>query len=77
MKIISGGGAGNEPAYAGFVGPGMLTASVLGSIYSSPPSHSILKLIEEIGTNHAPGIKNSTQKKNNAIAVILYLTNFL
>ena len=39
----------------------MLTASISGSIHTSPPSHSILNLIKEIGTNHDPGIKNSNK----------------
>lgn len=30
VKIISGGGTGHQPAYAGYVGPGMLTAAVHG-----------------------------------------------
>ncbi len=30
VALISGGGSGHEPAHAGFVGRGMLTAAVLG-----------------------------------------------
>lgn len=30
VKIISGGGAGHDPAYSGFVGKGMLTAAIHG-----------------------------------------------
>jgi dihydroxyacetone kinase len=30
VALISGGGSGHEPAHAGFVGPGMLTAAVAG-----------------------------------------------
>lgn len=30
VAIISGGGAGHEPAHVGFVGKGMLTAAVCG-----------------------------------------------
>lgn len=30
VKIVSGGASGHEPAYAGFVGKGFLTASIQG-----------------------------------------------
>lgn len=38
----SGGGSGHEPAHAGFVGEGMLTAAVCGDVFTSPPVDSIL-----------------------------------
>ncbi|XP_014611589.1 PREDICTED: triokinase/FMN cyclase-like isoform X1 [Polistes canadensis] len=56
VKLISGGGSGNEPAYGGFVGPGMLTAAIYGNISSAPPVNSILRVIEEIGTDYSPGV---------------------
>lgn len=31
VKIVSGGASGHEPAYAGFVGQGMLTAAIQGT----------------------------------------------
>lgn len=31
VKLITGGGSGHEPAYAGFVGKGMMTAAVQGT----------------------------------------------
>lgn len=36
VALVSGGGAGHEPAHAGFVGPGMLTAAVCGDVFASP-----------------------------------------
>lgn len=36
VSIISGGGSGHEPAFAGFVGKGFLTAAVSGTIFASP-----------------------------------------
>ena len=36
VGLLCGGGAGHEPSHAGFVGEGMLTASVTGDIFSSP-----------------------------------------
>lgn len=38
----TGGGSGHEPAHAGFVGEGMLTAAICGDIFASPPVDSIL-----------------------------------
>ena len=36
VAVIAGGGSGHEPAHAGFVGPGLLTAAVCGEIFASP-----------------------------------------
>jgi ATP-dependent dihydroxyacetone kinase len=36
VAIVAGGGSGHEPAHAGFVGPGLLTAAVCGEIFASP-----------------------------------------
>ena len=30
VAVLSGGGSGHEPAHAGYVGPGLLTAAVAG-----------------------------------------------
>ncbi len=42
VAIVSGGGAGHEPAHAGFVGPGLLTAAVSGEIFASPSVDAVL-----------------------------------
>ncbi|TCD71862.1 Dihydroxyacetone kinase 2 [Steccherinum ochraceum] len=36
VALICGGGSGHEPAHAGFVGKGMLSAAVCGNIFASP-----------------------------------------
>ena len=36
VAIVAGGGSGHEPAHAGFVGPGLLTAAVCGEVFASP-----------------------------------------
>lgn len=45
VAVISGGGSGHEPAHAGFVGPGMLTAAVCGDIFASPSVDAVLAAI--------------------------------
>lgn len=42
VALISGGGSGHEPAHAGFVGQGMLTAAVAGDVFASPSVEAIL-----------------------------------
>jgi dihydroxyacetone kinase len=42
VAIVSGGGAGHEPAHVGFVGDGMLTAAVCGEIFASPSVDAVL-----------------------------------
>ncbi|RHZ52671.1 putative dihydroxyacetone kinase (DakA) [Aspergillus thermomutatus] len=41
VAIISGGGSGHEPAFAGYVGHGLLDASAAGSIFASPSAEQI------------------------------------
>lgn len=45
VALISGGGSGHEPAHAGFVGQGMLTAAVCGDIFASPSVEAVLNAI--------------------------------
>ncbi len=42
VALVSGGGAGHEPAHAGFVGCGMLTAAVCGDVFASPSVDAVL-----------------------------------
>lgn len=42
VALISGGGSGHEPAHAGFVGAGMLTAAVCGEVFASPSVEAVL-----------------------------------
>ena len=42
VALVSGGGSGHEPAHAGFVGEGMLTAAVCGDVFTSPSVDAVL-----------------------------------
>ncbi len=42
VALVSGGGSGHEPAHAGFVGQGMLTAAVCGEVFASPSVDAVL-----------------------------------
>ncbi|HEY9868730.1 MAG TPA: dihydroxyacetone kinase family protein [Candidatus Obscuribacterales bacterium] len=48
VAILSGGGSGHEPAHAGFVGPGLLTAAVAGDIFTSPSADAILSAMRAV-----------------------------
>jgi dihydroxyacetone kinase len=50
VAIISGGGAGHEPAHAGYVGEGMLTAAVSGEVFTSPSTDAVLAAIRACAT---------------------------
>ena len=54
VGIVSGGGSGHEPAHAGFVGDGMLSAAVLGDVFTSPTPDQIELAIEE--ANNGQGV---------------------
>jgi triose/dihydroxyacetone kinase / FAD-AMP lyase (cyclizing) len=45
VALVSGGGSGHEPAHAGFVGRGALTAAVCGEIFASPTVDAVYAAI--------------------------------
>ncbi|KAB5524262.1 hypothetical protein DKX38_022011 [Salix brachista] len=48
VAVISGGGSGHEPAHAGFVGEGMLSAAICGEVFTSPQVDAILSGIRAV-----------------------------
>jgi dihydroxyacetone kinase len=48
VAIISGGGSGHEPAHAGYVGEGMLSAAVVGDVFTSPSADAVLAAIRAV-----------------------------
>ena len=67
VAIISGGGSGHEPAHAGYIGAGMLSAAVAGEVFTSPSSDSIFAAIKAVSGR--PGallvVKNYTGDRLN------------
>ncbi len=67
VAIVSGGGSGHEPAHAGFVGEGMLSAAVCGEVFASPSVDAVLAAI--LAVTHEPGclliVKNYTGDRLN------------
>src|SRR6201984_1182868 len=67
IAIISGGGSGHEPAHAGYIGAGMLSAGVAGEVFTSPDTDSILAAIKAVAGK--PGallvVKNYTGDRLN------------
>ncbi|UYC12758.1 dihydroxyacetone kinase subunit DhaK [Xanthomonas sp. CFBP 8445] len=67
VAVLSGGGAGHEPAHAGFVGPGMLSGAIAGDLFASPGVEAVLAAIRACAD--APGvllvIKNYTGDRLN------------
>lgn len=69
VTLVCGGGSGHEPSHCGFVGKGMLTAAVAGSVFASPPATSILAAIKAVGKDNKGGtlliVKNYTGDRLN------------
>jgi dihydroxyacetone kinase len=67
VAILSGGGSGHEPAHAGYVGAGMLSAAVAGEVFTSPSSDSVFAAIKAVSGR--PGallvVKNYTGDRLN------------
>lgn len=51
ISLISGGGSGHEPAWSGYVGDGMLAASVSGEVFASPSTKQIMAGIDHVPSN--------------------------
>ena len=67
VAILSGGGSGHEPAHAGYIGTGMLSAAVLGEVFTSPSSDSIFASIKAVwgGAGVLLVVKNYTGDRLN------------
>ena len=67
VAILSGGGSGHEPAHAGYIGAGMLSAAVAGEVFTSPSSDSVFAAIQVVAAK--PGallvVKNYTGDRLN------------
>jgi triose/dihydroxyacetone kinase / FAD-AMP lyase (cyclizing) len=48
VALISGGGSGHEPAWAGYVGHNLLAAAAQGDIFASPSTKQILAAIDAV-----------------------------
>ena len=67
VALISGGGSGHEPAHAGYLGQGMLSAAVAGEVFTSPSTDSVFAAIQAV--SGTPGsllvVKNYTGDRLN------------
>lgn len=48
IPLIAGGGSGHDPAHWGYVGPGMLTAAIMGTVFQPPTSQEIVKVTKQV-----------------------------
>ncbi|KAH7890741.1 Dak1 domain-containing protein [Phlebopus sp. FC_14] len=46
VALLCGGGSGHEPSHSGFVGHGILTAAVCGTVFASPSSSQVRRAID-------------------------------
>ena len=72
MAVISGGGAGHEPAHVGYTGRGMLAASVSGDIFASPSAKQIL---QTIGLASSSGATSSLATEREGLRDVLVIIN--
>ncbi|KAF4622226.1 hypothetical protein D9613_008962 [Agrocybe pediades] len=77
VAVISGGGAGHEPAHAGYTGKGMLAACVSGDVFASPSAKQILKAIQlasesfsYITPSRAEDAGNEKEERADVLAII-------
>jgi dihydroxyacetone kinase len=48
VAVLSGGGSGHEPAHAGYLGVGMLSAAIAGEVFTSPSSDTVFAAIKAV-----------------------------
>lgn len=48
VALLTGGGSGHEPMFAGYVGPGLADGSVAGNVFTSPPPPPIVATAKAI-----------------------------
>src|SRR5437868_14815023 len=48
VALVSGGGSGDEPLHAGFVGYGMLDAACPGQVFTSPTPDQIVEAAQAV-----------------------------
>jgi dihydroxyacetone kinase-like protein len=46
--IVTGGGSGHEPAFFGYVGPGLADGAALGNVFASPSARPIVEVAERV-----------------------------
>ena len=78
-----GGGSGHEPFAIGFVGRGALTASVVGGIFASPTSHTIINAINTCSSSpindgdcRESGVYSSGDSRGCSDGALLVVTNY-
>jgi len=67
VAVLSGGGSGHEPAHAGYIGAGMLSAAVAGEVFTSPSSDTVFAAIKAVAGKHGAilVVKNYTGDRLN------------
>ena len=67
VGLISGGGSGHEPAHAGYIGRGMLSAAVAGDVFTSPSPDSVHAAIRAVAASRGALliVKNYTGDRLN------------
>ena len=48
VGIVTGGGSGHEPAFFGYVGPGLADGAALGNVFASPSARPIVEVAERV-----------------------------
>ncbi|KAL3293113.1 dihydroxyacetone kinase [Colletotrichum asianum] len=61
VAVISGGGSGHEHSFAGFVGKGLLSGAVAGSIFASPSADQVFRCLLRLGS----------QRRENGILIVI------
>ena len=78
VSLVSGGGSGHEPAFAGYVGPGLLSAAVAGSIFASPSAEqvrtAVLGRVDNATPHTQPGQEGARRPGTGVLVIVMNYT---
>lgn len=72
VAIVSGGGSGHEPSFAGLVGKGLLSAAVAGTIFASPSAEQVRAAIS--GQCRVDGSSSSSSSSRGVLVTVMNYT---
>ncbi|KAL1862961.1 hypothetical protein VTK73DRAFT_6572 [Phialemonium thermophilum] len=72
VSLISGGGSGHEPSFAAMVGPGLLSASVAGTIFASPSAEQVrIAIMGRVDNADPADARSSSSTDGGGVLVIV------
>ena len=60
VSVLIGGGSGHEPAFLGYVGPGLADGAAVGNVFAAPAAEIVLQTTRALDGGRACSISMAT-----------------